>query len=55
VLIERVCDVCKGRAYFESWDGTVMACIACHGSGIVMTPDDEDCKLMIERVMKESK
>lgn len=54
MMIERVCPACKGRTFFESWSGALVSCVYCNGSGFVMEPDDETCRRMMERAMKEA-
>ena len=50
-MVERICDTCKGRRYFESCLTDLrIACLECHGTGVVMGPDDEECRRMIDAV-----
>jgi hypothetical protein len=51
-MIERICDACKGNRYFESCLTDLrIACLTCHGTGVVRGPDDEECRRMIDAVV----
>lgn len=54
MLVESTCHSCNGRGYHEScMVQTLFTCLFCNGSGVVLEPDAETARRMIERVMKE--
>jgi hypothetical protein len=53
MMVERICYACKGRGFLESRTGVLITCITCNGGKVVLEPDEEACRLMVERVLEE--